>query len=435
MGGNRGVSINPNGLDLGSTTVKVFINTAGVRNNGSQYYLIRTSCIQAANPPAGKVSVRYYFLDSEEGKLIQATGCTGCTTISDAYQSRITQYSSPVCAEENGVLSDDVSGVFHYLAPHQEVSVIPYDQGYYADYQVDRFSEFWIFGKPSTDVGMAALVAPAVSSACGLSNAETVQVKVKNYSSYELTNIPVSYSINGVTVTDTIPSIAASDSIIYTFTQPADLSAYQHYTLNAWVSYGADSNPSNDSLPGIGFQTAPVISGFPYLEGFENNNGYWYSGGVNDSWQWGAPAKTIINKAANGTKCWVTSLTGNYNNNELSYLYSPCFDLSGLANPVLSFSHIFRTQDDCECDQHWVEYSTDGVSWTKLGVAGGGTNWYDDAATQGSELSHPVLHVSRTAIPVRAADTRFRFVLHSDADTTYEGGGIDGIHIFDSGLT
>jgi len=57
----------------------------------------------------------------------------------------------------------------------------------------------------------------------------------------------------------------------------------------------------------------------------------------------GPPVKTIINKAANGTKCWVTSLTGNYNDNELSYLYSPCFDLSGLAHPILSFSHIFQT--------------------------------------------------------------------------------------------
>src|SRR5258708_32307104 len=99
MGGNRVVSINPNGLDLGSTTVKVFINTAGVRNNGSQYYLDRNIVIQPANPPAGKVSVGYYFLDNEEGKMIQATGCTGCTTRSNDYQSGDTQYKSPVAAE------------------------------------------------------------------------------------------------------------------------------------------------------------------------------------------------------------------------------------------------------------------------------------------------------------------------------------------------
>jgi hypothetical protein len=240
--------------------------------------------------------------------------------------------------------------------------------------------------------------------------------------------------VNGAIVTENIPAIPASDSVIYTFTTPADLSAYQHYTLDAWVSYGGDNNPSNDSLPAIGFQTTPVISTFPYIEGFENNNGYWYSGGTNDSWQWGTPAKTIINKAANGDKAWVTGLTGNYNNNELSYLYSPCFNLSGLTAPVLSFSHIFRTQDDCDCDMHWVEYSTDGINWTKLGTTGSGTNWYDYAGTDVWKASNPLWYVSTIAVPVRAADTRFRIVLRSDASITYEGVGIDGVHLFDSGL-
>ncbi len=101
--------------------------------------------------------------------------------------------------------------------------------------------------------------------------------------------------------------------------------------------------------------------------------------GVNSSWQWGKPNAPLINKAANGTNAWVTNLTGDYNNNELSYLYSPCFDLSGLTTPVLSFSHIFQTEDDCDCDLHWVDYSIDGISWTRLGNVGTGINWYDYA--------------------------------------------------------
>ena len=87
----------------------------------------------------------------------------------------------------------------------------------------------------------------------------------------------------------------------------------------------------------------------------------WYSKGQNNSWQWGTPAKTIINKAANGTKAWVTSLTGNYKNNEISYLYSPCFNISGLTQPVLSFSHIFRIEDATPADYNWVEYSVNGA--------------------------------------------------------------------------
>ncbi len=80
-----------------------------------------------------------------------------------------------------------------------------------------------------------------------------------------------------------------------------------------------------------------------------------------------------LTKQSNGTKAWVTNLSGNHNNNEFSYLYSPCFDLSSLTQPVLSFSHIFRTEDNCNCDFHWVEYSTDGSNWNKLGTT---WRWY-----------------------------------------------------------
>jgi hypothetical protein len=144
QGGGRVVSINPNGQDLGNTNVAVYINKGGVRNDGHQYYLDRNIVIQPANPPTGKVSVRYYFLDTEADSLIHASGCPGCSTIADAYQSGVMQYSSPVTTEEDSLLSNDLSGTFHYFPPHQDLSIIPYDKGYYAEYQVSGFSEFWI---------------------------------------------------------------------------------------------------------------------------------------------------------------------------------------------------------------------------------------------------------------------------------------------------
>ena len=59
----------------------------------------------------------------------------------------------------------------------------------------------------------------------------------------------------------------------------------------------------------------------------------------NNSWEYGTPAATKINGAASGSKAWKTSLTGNYKDQQLSYLYSPCFDISGLTNPTLSIAH------------------------------------------------------------------------------------------------
>jgi len=285
--------------------------------------------------------------------------------------------------------------------------------------------------RSTNDLAMSTLVAPNLSDLCSLSNAETISVVVKNYSDSAATNIPVTYSVNGTTVTETIPSIGAGDSIIYSFSHTADLSAFQAYTITGWVSYPGDTYLANDTLSPVSFQTTPLISTYPYLQGFETNNGYWYTGGINSSWQWGTPQKTIIDKAANGSKCWVTSLTGDYNNNELSYLYSPCFDVSSLQQPVLSFSHIFQTEDDCACDYHWAEYSTDGVNWVKLGAVGIGTNWYDDSVNESWQKSYTRWHVSSYNIPATMSPVRFRIVMSSDEATTYEGVGIDDVHVFD----
>ncbi len=286
--------------------------------------------------------------------------------------------------------------------------------------------------RATNDIGVLALLSPDTANICSLSNAETISIKVRNFSNVAASNIAVSYSINGAVITETIPSIAANDSITYNFSQKADLSAWKAYSIVAWVHYPGDTYPLNDTLPAVNIQTTPLISTFPYLEGFENNNGYWYTGGINSSWQWGAPQKSVIGRAANGTNCWVTNLNGNYNDNEHSYLYSPCFDLSSLHQPELSFSHIFQTEDDCDCDYHWAEYSTDGVSWLKLGTVGNGTNWYDNAVRQAWQRSDPKWHVSSFKIPVNASRVRFRIVMSSDPATTYEGVGIDDIHIFDA---
>jgi Subtilase family/Secretion system C-terminal sorting domain len=292
------------------------------------------------------------------------------------------------------------------------------------------FDDF-TFTKSLNDAGLIAVLQPALRGACNFSNAEPVVLTVRNYSTDTLYNVPVTYASNADTVTEIIPFLPPRDTLVYTFTQKADLSAYQAQLFRAWVNYAGDNYHSNDSSAQTVFQTTPLISSYPYLEGFENNNGYWFSGGTNNSWQWGKPAKTVINKAANGSKAWVTNLTGNYNDNEYSFLYSPCFDLSGLTRPVLSFSHIFQTEDDCSCDFHWVEYSLDDTVWNILGSAGSGTNWYDDAAVKAWQLSDTRWHVSSYDIPVNPAKIRFRMVMYSDPGTNYEGVAIDDVHIFD----
>ena len=117
-------------------------------------------------------------------------------------------------------------------------------------------------------------------------------------------------------------------------------------------------------------------------------------------------------------------------------MYSPCFNLSGLTQPVLSFSHIFQLEDGTPADYNWVEYSTNGgITWSRLGTNGSGTNWYNDPT--GKHQWRPSLktwHVASINIPATGNNVRFRFVLTSDLGYNLEGVGIDDIHVFDKAL-
>ncbi|MBK8609468.1 MAG: gliding motility-associated C-terminal domain-containing protein [Chitinophagaceae bacterium] len=116
-------------------------------------------------------------------------------------------------------------------------------------------------------------------------------------------------------------------------------------------------------------QCAAPINVFPYNEGFEANDGGWTSGGVLSDWAWGTPAKTVINGAAGGAKCWIVGgLTGSsYNDGERSWLQSPCFDFTALQYPYISF-HVFWEMEQ-RFDGAGFQYSTDlGVTWSNVGA-------------------------------------------------------------------
>ncbi|MFT3681692.1 MAG: S8 family serine peptidase [Ferruginibacter sp.] len=283
----------------------------------------------------------------------------------------------------------------------------------------------------ANDIAVLRINSPS-QGGCGLSASTPVSIRIKNYNNTVLNNIAVSYQVNsGPIITETIGSIAANQSLDYVFSQTANFSSFTGYTLNVWAKYAADSYAANDSVLKYVFHNSPLISSFPYLQDFETTNGSFYADGTNSTWQWGSPAspgKTYITKTASGTRAWITNLGGNYVNNESSFLYSPCFDLTNLANPVLSFSHIFELEEDYDYSK--VEYSMDGSTWNKLGTFGQGTNWYNDIATNSWTDSIARWHVASFDIPVTGTVVRFRFALNSDGGVTKDGIGIDDIRLF-----
>jgi hypothetical protein len=130
-------------------------------------------------------------------------------------------------------------------------------------------------------------------------------------------------------------------------------------------------------------QCTSTINRFPYSEDFEATDGNWTSGGGASDWVWGTPAKRVINRAASGVRCWVTGGLQNtrYNDNENSWLMSPCLDLSGLSYPYLRMRLFWETEK--KYDGASLEYTIDGgLSWHPLGSAADnnacpGSNWFN----------------------------------------------------------
>jgi hypothetical protein len=301
------------------------------------------------------------------------------------------------------------------------VPEIDFDDGYTFDHLV--------LSDAINDVAITKIISPDLGG-CALSATTPISIRVKNYHTGTVNNVAVNYQVDsGVVVTEMIPSIAAGQTIDYIFTQTANLSAFKNYHINFWVKNNGDNYFANDSILDYQVHNSPVITQFPYLQSFENSDGNFFVTGKKASWQWGTPAKTIINTAPNGTKCWVTNLTGNYNDNEFSYLVSPCFDISNLVKPVLSFSHIFEIELDY--DFCWVEYSLDEINWQKLGTVGNGTNWYDNVGNDNWRVSNKAWHVASYDLPQTASTLRIRIVMNSDGGLNLEGIGIDDFHVFD----
>ena len=132
-------------------------------------------------------------------------------------------------------------------------------------------------------------------------------------------------------------------------------------------------------------QCGTFINTFPYTEDFEANP-QWTSGGTSSDWAWGTPAHALINTAGGGNKSWcIGNLSGStYNDSELSFLMSPCFDFTNLDYPWISFKLFW--ENEYKWDGSVFQYSLNGgTSWSNVGSFGDpvdcrNDNWYNYAS-------------------------------------------------------
>lgn len=304
------------------------------------------------------------------------------------------------------------------------------DKAFAAGYTFDDIRLYEVF----SDVQLLKINSPSANS-CGLTASTPLTVTVRNASNNTLTNVPVYYRINGgAPVMEILASLPPQASVQYSFASLPNFSQPGANSVQVYAAYPSDSFSENDTVATT-IYNQPIINTFPYLQNFESGDGFYYTGGTLSSWAYGTPQSLKVRSAASGAKAWKTGLTDGYNNNELSYLYSPCFDIGGLTNPTLSFS-VALDIEDCGaglCDAAWVEYSTDGETWTKLGTAGTGTNWYNKSSGQlWSVQNYHRWHVATQALPTGLSRLRLRFVMASDAGVTRDGIALDDVHIYDN---
>jgi hypothetical protein len=294
--------------------------------------------------------------------------------------------------------------------------------------------DFRVSDPPPFEAELVLLTLP--NSACGLPANAPVSIRIKNHGAQSLSNIPVRYRINNLPVVqEVVPGpLAPGDSLNYTFTTRANLSAVGTYNILAYTAVVGDADLTNDTLRG-NVTNIPTIATLPHNQNFESNNGFWTSGGTSSSWAWGTPTGGVINSAASGQRAWVTSLSGTYNNDEDSYLQMPCLNFTGVQNATLSFSIQYDTEDTY--DGVNVQYSiNNGLTWQVLGTVGSGTNWYTSSSVSSSNgpvwdglsngwvrASHPLTVLNNQA------SVRLRFVFTSDISANQEGVAIDSVQI------
>lgn len=242
------------------------------------------------------------------------------------------------------------------------------------------FDDFEVFEQASLDGFVLAVEAPLSGCSLGM---DTVCISYVNNGLVAFDSTFVSYNINGLTAVTELDTttLQPGDTAIYCFSQTANFTAIGSYLVEGWINISGDNTPANDTLF-TRITHIPEVSAFPYDQDFENGPQGWTSGGQSSSWQLGRPVGATINTAASGTHAWVTDTSGTYNNNESSFVISPCFDFSGLILPILDVAIWWESERGF--DGTVLQSTIDnGQSWVNVGDFGD-PNWYNDSTIFGT---------------------------------------------------
>ncbi len=190
----------------------------------------------------------------------------------------------------------------------------------------------------------------------------------------------------------------------------------------------------------------PEIVQYPYFENFDVSSGAWSSGSSNnkDSWCYGQALSSNLPPPYSGTSAWYTSykLDSAYQNEEQSYVISPCFNFSDLKRPMIKMRIFCATekyydgaalQYSLDNDSTWytlkdVNEIQEGISWYDNVVnysypGGGNFGWSDSIYNQWTDARHDL------DILAGEPSVRLRIAFASNNSNIYNGFAFDDIWI------
>lgn len=349
---------------------------------------------------------------------------------------------SAVCVADTGLSGGNPSISYAQLLQDSTYYIIVSTNNYFNLFPSTMFN---IEVREVYDWDAATLQLFQPRTRCNLSATDTVVALIKNQGTQEITSLQVGYSINGGTpVLEPYwhGNIApGADSYYHFQQQTAGLTTPGLKEIRIFTVLAGDENPSNDTVY-FPVWNNEFVNNYPYYCDFETSDGNWVSQWLKhtrpgSSWEHGTPSAPVINHAASGTQCYVTNLTGNTLTPEESYIQGPCFDFSGLTNPVLEMDIWYETG---AADMAYIQYSLEAnepyTHWFQLGAYQSGVNWYNIPGTGQSGWrgnSGDWIHVRQTCDGLGGNPyVLFRIVFEGSFQTTCEGVAIDNISISES---
>lgn len=192
------------------------------------------------------------------------------------------------------------------------------------------------------DILLVSILTP--SSLCGLSNAEPVVIEVMNNGTNSISSFTGTYILNGgVPVVEVFTINIPADSIVQiTFTQTADLSTIQAYTLHVTLQLAGDMNPLNDQqLKSFSHSHDFALSN--YVQGFELGEPYQLWSIVDNNsdtrtWQIPYVGSSYAHSGNNSARFYNSST-----NIGDDYMFSRCFTM--YAGEVYEISYWYRAEN------------------------------------------------------------------------------------------